>query len=292
MFLHDFIRTHHEDIIREFAAFAMTLMPPGAVMTDAELRDHAKEILTAIVEDIQTPQGPREQHRKSQGRGALRTMEASGRLHATDRIEHGYAFEAVLAEVRERRAAEEKVTALFRRLVSAQDEERKRIARDIHDQLGQAMTALKMNLEALDLTAPSTQEFSFLLHRSQRLVGELDRAIDFLTWELRPGIDQMRLSTALEGLVKNWSERFGITADFAANGEYDAPPDAQEHLYRVTQEALHNVAKHAAADHVSVMVDGRTSELVLRNRRQRSRLLPGCHGRAFAGQRPRADEHA
>ncbi len=328
MSLPEFIRTHQEDIIREFAAFAKTLMPPGAEMSDAELRDHAKEILTAIVEDMHVAQSSGEQHRKSQGLGIVRTMEVSGRLHAADRIGHGYAFEAVLAEFRalrasvlrlyeetgatdlsevrrfneaidealtesmhqfarqtdllrqelhanaeentslvaeigERRAAEQKITALFRRLVAVQDEERRRIARDIHDELGQAMTALKMNLEALAETAPSTELFPSLLHRSQALVQGLDRAIDFLTWELRPAIDQVRLSTALEGLVKSWSERFGIAADFVANGEPELPPDIQEHLYRVTREALHNVAKHAAANHVGVTLTGGPAELVL-----------------------------
>jgi signal transduction histidine kinase len=328
MSLREFIRTRHDDIIREFAAFAKTLMPPGVEMSDAELRDHAREILTAVVEDMHLQQTPDEQHRKSQGDGSARTMEASGRLHAADRIEHGYAFEAVLAEfralrasvlrlyeasgatdlrevrrfneaidealtesmhqfarqtdllrqvlnanaeentslvaeIKNRRAAEEKGTALFRRLVSAQDEERRRIARDIHDELGQAMTALKMNLEAMDGVAPSTESFPALLHRSQALVRDLDRAIDFLTWELRPAIDQVSLSTALASLVNSWSERFGITAEFVANGEHHLPPDVQEHLYRVTQEALHNVAKHAAASHVSVMLEARAAELVL-----------------------------
>ena len=219
MSLSEFIRNHHEEIISAFSAFATTLMPPGAVMTEAELRDHAKEILTAVVEDMHLQQTSGEQHRKSQGRGAARMMEASGRLHAADRILHGYPFESVLAEFRalrasvlrlyeqsggvdlgevrrfneaidealtesmqqfarqatllreeltakaekntslvteiaNRRAAEEKITGLFRRLVSAQDEERRRIARNIHDDLGQAMTALKMNLEALAATAP------------------------------------------------------------------------------------------------------------------------------------------
>lgn len=328
MSLPEFIHNHHEEIIGEFAAFAKTLMPAGAEMNDAELRDHAKEILTAIVEDMQVAQSSGEQHRKSQGLGVVRTMEVSGRLHATDRIEHGYAFEAVLAEFRalrasvlrlyeetgatdlsevrrfneaidealtesmhqfarqtdllrqelhanarentslvaeisERRAAEQKITALFRRLVAVQDDERRRIARDIHDELGQAMTALKISLEALEEIAPSTELFPALLHRSQALARDLDRAIDFLTWELRPAIDHVSLSTALEGLVKSWSERFGTAADFVANGEQELPPDVQEHLYRVTQEALHNVAKHAAANHVSVMITFGAAELVL-----------------------------
>ena len=328
--LPEFIRTHHEEIIGEFAAFAKTLMPPGAEMNDAELRDHAKEILTAIVEDMHVAQSAGEQHRKSQGLGVVRTMEVSGRLHAADRIEHGYAFEAVLAEFRalrasvlrlyeetgatdlsevrrfneaidealtesmhqfarqtdslrqelhanaeentslvaeisERRAAEQKITALFRRLVAVQDEERRRIARDIHDELGQAMTALKMNLEALEETGPSTELFPALLHRSQALARDLDRAIDFLTWELRPAIDQVSLSTALEGLVRNWSERFGIAADFVANGEHELPPDVQEHRTRahtaqVGEDAREAVHVRRGVLRTSVQVRGRCDD--------------------------------
>ena len=104
MSLSAFIRTHHEEIISEFAAFAKTLMPPGADMTEAELRDHAEEILAAVVRDILTAQTGDEQSHKSQGRGSARIMEASGKLHADDRILHGFTFQSVLAEFRALRA--------------------------------------------------------------------------------------------------------------------------------------------------------------------------------------------
>jgi signal transduction histidine kinase len=73
-------------------------------MTEAELRDHAEEILTAVVEDIGVPQTPEEQSLKSQGRGSANTMQASGTLHADDRIRHGFTFRSVLAEFRALRA--------------------------------------------------------------------------------------------------------------------------------------------------------------------------------------------
>ena len=104
MSLSAFIREHHEEIISEFAVFAKTLMPPGAEMTEAELRDHAEEILTAVVDDISTPQTPQEQSLKSRGRGSANVMEATGRLHADDRIRHGFTFRSVLAEFRALRA--------------------------------------------------------------------------------------------------------------------------------------------------------------------------------------------
>src|ERR1043165_8521258 len=100
MSLSDFIHRHHEEIIVQFAAFAQTLMPPGTVMTEAELRDHAEEILTEMGIDIGSGQTAAEQSNKSRGLGAAHAMRASGRLHADDRIAHGFSMTAVLAEFR------------------------------------------------------------------------------------------------------------------------------------------------------------------------------------------------
>ena len=104
MSLSDFVRGHHEEIISEFTAFARTLMPAGAVMSDTELRDHADELLTAVVKDIGIAQTGEEQSLKSRGGGAVNTMGASAQLHADDRIQHGFTFRAVLAEFRALRA--------------------------------------------------------------------------------------------------------------------------------------------------------------------------------------------
>jgi signal transduction histidine kinase len=104
MSLTAFVREHQEKIIVEFAVFARTLMPPGADMTEAELRDHAEDMLTAVVQDLGTAQTSAEQARKSEGHGSARAMEASGKLHADHRIQHGFTFRSVLAEFRALRA--------------------------------------------------------------------------------------------------------------------------------------------------------------------------------------------
>jgi len=104
MSLRVFIAGHHEEIICEFAVFAKTLMPPSSNMTEAELRDHAEDLLTAVVRDIVTVQTGDEQYNKSQGRGSAKAMQASGKLHADDRIQHGFTFRSVLAEFRALRA--------------------------------------------------------------------------------------------------------------------------------------------------------------------------------------------
>lgn len=104
MSLSAFIQDHHEEIVSQFSVFARTLMPRGADMTEAELRDHAEEILAAVVQDMSLAQTSGEQSRKSEGRGSSNTMRASGRLHADDRIQHGFTFRSVLAEFRALRA--------------------------------------------------------------------------------------------------------------------------------------------------------------------------------------------
>jgi signal transduction histidine kinase len=102
--LGDFIYAHHEEIIRAFAEFAGTLMPAGVNMTDAELRDHAEELLTAIVLDMRAAQSGAEQSRKSKGSGAAQAMAPSGQLHADARLQHGFSLQSVVAEFRGLRA--------------------------------------------------------------------------------------------------------------------------------------------------------------------------------------------
>jgi len=105
MALSEFIRGHHHEIIGEFEEFARTLIPPGANMTAAELRDHAEEMLSAVVEDVETGQSENEQLRKSRGMGMQKTMAASGVQHADARIRHGFTPAQLLAEFRALRAS-------------------------------------------------------------------------------------------------------------------------------------------------------------------------------------------
>lgn len=165
--------------------------------------------------------------------------------------------------VRERTS---QIEALFKRLVSAQEEERRRIARDIHDQLGQQMTALRMNLEALRAAAEPDPALLQQTQRAQHLAEELDRSIDFLTWELRPmALDHLGLPAALQNLVHGWSERFGVAAEVVTHGTdgLRLGEDTEANLYRIAQEALHNIVKHARATHVAVLIERRHGQVLL-----------------------------
>jgi two-component system CheB/CheR fusion protein len=157
------------------------------------------------------------------------------------------------------------VRQLLGRLVRVQEEERRRIARDIHDQMGQQMTALRMTLDAAQRAAARQPELTDVITRATRLADDLDHSIDFLTWELRPGgLELLALPTALSDLVRTWSERFGIKAECQCLGEESKLPlEIAVNLYRITQEALHNIYKHAGATDVRVMIEIRKLSVLL-----------------------------
>ena len=169
--------------------------------------------------------------------------------------ELAHANAALEDELRERRAAEQQITALLVQLVTLQEEERRRFARDVHDQLGQQMTALRMNLETLQMRAIPQPALAGPIGTAWKLAAALDQSIDFLTWQLRPPVlEHLGLADALGHFVTGWSHRFDVAADYDAPivAGPRLPPGVETNLYRLTQEALHNVFKHAGANRVSV----------------------------------------
>ena len=158
------------------------------------------------------------------------------------------------------------VRKLLGRLVMVQEEERRRMARDVHDQMGQPMTALRMQIEALRTRCEAYPALTTEVGRTMHLAEELDQSIDFLTWQLRPAaLDHLGVSAALSDLVRGWSQRFHIAADFHGDDVRNAqlPSDVSVNLYRIVQEGLHNVHKHARATHVSVLLAIRDTEVAL-----------------------------
>jgi signal transduction histidine kinase len=173
--------------------------------------------------------------------------------------------EALEREVRDRRLAELQIKALFRRVISTQEEERRRIARDIHDHVGQQITALRMRLEALRAGSGAEVTLQAQVEGAQRLAEELDQSIEFLTSQLRPAtLDHLGLAVSLKDLVDGWSKRFGVAAEFEASApDMRLADDVETNLYRIAQEALHNVVKHAQARTVSVVLSRRDRHAIL-----------------------------
>ena len=176
-----------------------------------------------------------------------------------------------------------------RDVLRAQEQERKRLAQDLHDEVNQALTAIMLRLQATIQEAPP--ELARELRETQRLAGQAMEELLNLARELRPtALDDHGLLPALRGQVRDFGERTGIKADFRRRGT--VPPlsdDQQLVIYRVTQESLSNVAQHAGAKHVSVELSfvGRTVLRIaddgcgVRGSRNGGLGLTGMHERAL-----------
>jgi signal transduction histidine kinase len=171
----------------------------------------------------------------------------------------------IQAEVVRRTRAQEHVSDLLRKIVTAQEDERTRIARDLHDQLGQQMIALRLALER-HVEAHGADGTDESLERALALTRDIDREIDFLAWELRPtALDDLGLAAALPRYLEEWAAHYQVTADFQTTGEVHGrlPREAEIAFYRIGQEALTNIVKHAHATRVGVVVEGREDAVVL-----------------------------
>ncbi len=163
----------------------------------------------------------------------------------------------LVAEISQRKIAEEQKIALLQRVAKTQEAERSRIARDLHDQMGQRLTGLRLKIETLKMGVSDNDELSAGLLTLAEIGQTLDDDIGFLIWELRPTIiDELGLAAALESYVNEWGKRFVIPTTFTATGlgSHRLDPEMEINLYRIAQEALNNAAKYAGATHVDVLL--------------------------------------
>ena len=148
------------------------------------------------------------------------------------------------------------------RLVEAQEEERRRIQRDLHDGLGPVLASMRLRLEAcLDAAqetkdSPSDASLTDDLERLYELVGQATGDIRRLVYDLRPPVlDQLGLVPALEQHCERFHRETGIEASFEAEADLPVPAAAEVALLRVAQEALLNVQKHARASRVDMRLE-------------------------------------
>jgi chemotaxis family two-component system sensor kinase Cph1 len=171
--------------------------------------------------------------------------------------------EALKRETLRRAVLEEELSQVLRRTVADQEAERLRIARELHDTLGQSLTLLQLGLEELGAIAADNDTFHHRLASLKTLTSEFCRDINRLAWEIRPtALDDLGIQTAIRILLETWSERCGIQYDLhlTLNGKR-LVPEIETTLYRVLQEALTNVVRHADASRVGVVL-GATEGLV------------------------------
>ncbi|HEX8890342.1 MAG TPA: PAS domain S-box protein [Pyrinomonadaceae bacterium] len=154
---------------------------------------------------------------------------------------------------------------LLSRLVKAQEDERRRIARELHDQLGQQITALMLGIKLLKDSGHCQPQATRHLDRLQEYADQLGRELHNIAWELRPtALDDLGLHTALGNYLEKWSESSGKTAELHCQGfnGHRLSTQIETTLYRVIQEALTNVIKHSEAEFVSLILERRDNHVL------------------------------
>lgn len=152
-------------------------------------------------------------------------------------------------------ASESKLHALTQHLERAKEEERRAIAQEIHDDVGGALTALKFEVVRLARELGADAAHRERLQAIQQLLESAVVATHRIQHALRPAVLDAGLVAALEWLTRGFGERTGLPIDFRSNrDEFEIAPDRAAALYRVAQEALTNVRKHAAARQVHVQL--------------------------------------
>jgi signal transduction histidine kinase len=164
----------------------------------------------------------------------------------------------------EARTTNERLQVLSQRMVEVQEAERRLIARELHDEIGQTLTAVKINLQALQRSA-NVAENRAILEESVSVVERALQQVRNLSLDLRPSLlDDLGLVPALRWYVDRQAQRAGFTIVFTADSlEARLSPELEIACFRLAQEALTNVARHARAKRVLVELHKRDTELEL-----------------------------
>jgi signal transduction histidine kinase len=165
-------------------------------------------------------------------------------------------FATLTHDLTERRRAAEIRTRLLEQVISAQDEEQRRIARELHDETGQSLTSLLVGLRSLH-DAPTLEEARARAAELRRITARTIDEVRRLAWGLRPSaLDDLGLIAALEQYAAEYAQSRGLAVDVQARGLDSSrlPFPVESALYRIVQEALTNIAKHADARNVSIVI--------------------------------------
>ena len=224
----------------------------------APIRERSGEINSAVatIHDI-----TQQQQLESQLRAAHEELEARVQERTA---ELARAIAALKQEAEDRKEAQDARQQLLRELVTAQEEERRRVSRELHDEMGQHLTALILGLKTVQASLKGSPAIAHL-RDLQKLSDEIGSQVHRIAFELRPtALDDLGLHAMLVNQMDEWSERFGITVDFHSGGleKERLPTEIETTLYRIVQEALTNVVKHAEATNLSDILVRREDHLL------------------------------
>ncbi len=174
-------------------------------------------------------------------------------------------YEGIVEDITQRKQVEEERIELLRRLMNAQEDVQRRISRELHDQMGQSLAALLLGLKTL-MPAVREESATETIQRLQEITNGMADEMHNLIRELRPtALDDLGLQTALANYFEEWTQRSSVAIDFHSNGllEQRLGTLLESNIYRIVQEALNNVIKHASAKNVSIILEKRGNRVLL-----------------------------
>jgi light-regulated signal transduction histidine kinase (bacteriophytochrome) len=164
----------------------------------------------------------------------------------------------------DRRAVlEEQLSQVLRHTVLEQEAERQRIARELHDSLGQYLTVMRMDLEGISREAEASEAIRRRVEKLKALTTDVGHEVNHLAWEIRPtALDDLGLQMAFQQFLEEWAERSELQFDVHLSlNDRRLPPSIETTLYRVLQEAIRNVVKHAGAKRVGIILEATADEV-------------------------------
>lgn len=168
------------------------------------------------------------------------------------------------AQTKRRAAAEADVLQVLRQTMVDQEAERQRIAREMHDNLGQSVTLVQLGLDSIARHAPAESDIADKATSLKRITHDMSKSLHRIAWEVRPtALDALGLEDAVGQLVADWEPHCSLTFDVHLGiGDLRLPPDVESALYRVIQEGITNVVRHANATRVGVILERRGDDLI------------------------------
>ena len=197
--------------------------------------------------------------------GSLRYLRTHGEV-VRDESGHAVKMLGACLDITEQKAFEKSLQALTRRLVQAEEIERRRIARELHDRVGQNLSALNINLDIVLAQLKAPAELVRRLEDSLALVDGTLQSIENVMADLRPPLlEEYGLGAALAWYAQEFSQRTGVRVSVSDPHEAGKPlrQEAAVALFRIAQEALNNIAKHARAKTANVVLDKDSQEVAL-----------------------------
>jgi len=194
---------------------------------------------------------------------------AAGNLDARAEVRTGDEIGGLAASfnemAQELKAKDQLRATLLNKVISAQEEERKRISRELHDETGQALTSLIVSMRVLANKAADEKQRELLLSAREVAAGIL-LDIRNMAVELRPtALDDLGLTAAVRKYVANFQERFGIRIGFQVDsGINELAGDLSVTLYRIVQESLANAARHSGASAIDISLEMQPGQVLLR----------------------------